>query len=63
MMNITNNGKALLLARALVKLDDDHNCRLCSKTEWGEDKHDDDCPMKMAYEIIKEAEEQQKGNH
>ncbi len=47
----------LQLATALVALDDDHECRLCSKYEWGEDKHEDDCPMAMAYEVIKESKE------
>ncbi len=45
---------ALELAEALVKLDDDHNCRLCKKTEWGEGKHDLNCPMRFAYQIIRE---------
>lgn len=54
---ITTKGKLLLLARALVNLDDDHKCRLCAKDEWGEDKHEEDCPMRMAYEIIKNEKE------
>lgn len=45
---------ALELAKALVKFDEDHDCRLCSKWQWGKDKHDKNCPMAMAYQIIEE---------
>ena len=48
----TKPATALELAQALVKFDDDHDCRLCSKWQWGEEYHDDPCPMKMAYRII-----------
>lgn len=50
---------ALELAKELVKFDDDHDCRLCSKYQWSETPgqyHDRNCPMAMAYAILEAAQ-------
>lgn len=41
------------LAKAIVDRDESSECLFCSKTEWGEEKHDTHCPYAIAYEILK----------
>lgn len=42
------------LAYKLIDHDNDKTCPFCSKDEWGEEKHVDDCPFAIAYAIQKE---------
>ena len=52
-----NDSRAVKALRALVRRDEDKRCSLhCSKTEWGEDKHDADCPFAMAYKLLHDGE-------
>ncbi len=48
------DARLVKLAESLIALDDDHDCRLCSKNEWDVDKHTEDCPMREAYKIVDE---------
>jgi len=59
-----NKANAALIAAApellealemLVVTDNDKSCPYCTKTEWGEEKHDEDCVYHRAYKIIAKA--------
>jgi hypothetical protein len=48
----TSDRTAVELATAITMFDDTKVCHFdCGKIEWGEDKHDKDCPFRMAYDI------------
>lgn len=48
----TEHQKLYKIANILVKHDTEQECRYCSKTEWGQDLHDEDCPFEIAYKIL-----------
>lgn len=55
-------ARAMEFERALIELaevfigEDVHRlCSMCSKSEWGEEKHDSFCPVAKAYKIVREA--------
>ena len=41
----------LELAKALIRTDEDHECPLCTKVDWGWDKHAKTCPYYLAYHV------------
>jgi hypothetical protein len=47
-----------VLANTLIFHDEDADCPFCKKTEWGEEKHDKDCPFGLAYLALKEHAQQ-----
>ena len=53
---MNDHEKLLLLARRLVKCDAAEECPYCPKMEWGEDKHDKNCPFAIAYSVLHEEE-------
>lgn len=39
------------LSTALIQFDTDKKCPFCTKQDWGEEKHDKECPFTIAYKI------------
>lgn len=51
-MSETDRQKLYAIANILIKHDTEQECRYCSKIEWGQDTHDEDCPFAIAYKIL-----------
>lgn len=40
------------LAHALIEVDETASCPFCNKVDWGEDKHEENCPFHLAWKIL-----------
>lgn len=46
------------LATALTARDETKTCPFCSKVEWGEELHEEDCPFAISYKILNDQEKE-----